>query len=192
MEQARAAGVEPRVCALLDAGEFEQAGEEAFHARGHRAFLNAIDAEYGDAKLQGKPLDGAAAVLPRLARGPVITTNFDHVLERVYENAGAPFERVVWGAKATQAHAALTQDRRFLLKLHGDVEEQTDRILTRADYAKYYAPDALLPQILRRLFAARPVLFLGCSLAQDRWVRLLGEVRKPIRRWNISPLSSTP
>ena len=175
--QAQKAGIESQICARLDAGEFERAAEEVFEARGPRAFLNAIDAEFGDAKLQGRRLDGAVSVLPRLAPGAVLTTNFDHVLERVFEGAGAKFERVVWGAKVTSAHGALTQDRRFLLKLHGDVDEQTDRILTRADYAKYYdAPDSLLRQILRRLFTARPVLFVGCSLAQDRWVQLLQEV----------------
>ncbi|MCI0476060.1 MAG: SIR2 family protein, partial [Anaerolineales bacterium] len=166
-----------RIQALLDAGEYEQAGEEVFVARGHRNFLNALETEFGDAKLQGKSLDGAVSVLPRLAPGPVITTNFDHVLERVFEQAGKPFERAVWGAKRTSLHAALTQDKHFLLKLHGDVGEQDDRVLTRADYAKYYdAPDSPLSQILRRLFSARPILFLGCSLAQDRWVNLLREV----------------
>lgn len=166
-----------QVQTLLEVGDYEQAGDVVISALGHRAFLNAIDDEFGDAKLQGKPLIGAVSVLPRLAPGPVITTNFDHVLERVFEHAGKQFERVVWGAKATSAHAALTQDKHFLLKLHGDVDEQTDRILTRADYTKYYdPPDSLLAKILRRLFEARPLLFLGCSLMQDRWVKLLHEV----------------
>ena len=65
LDQARLAGIESGIRARLDAGEFEQAGEAVFDARGHRAFLNAIDAEFGDAKLQGKPLDGAVSVLPR-------------------------------------------------------------------------------------------------------------------------------
>lgn len=177
LEQASNAGCEPQVRELIDAGKYEEAGEMAFNARGHRAFLNSIDAEFGDDKINGKPLGGAVSVLPRIALGPVITTNFDHVLENIFERVGHKFERVVWGAKATGAHVALTQDKHFLLKLHGDVNEQTDRVLTRADYDKYYSdPNGLLSQVFRRLFTSRPVLFVGCSLTQDRWVDLLAEV----------------
>jgi tetratricopeptide (TPR) repeat protein len=176
LDQARKAGIESTVQAILARGEYEQAGEAVLTARGHRAFLNAIDAEFGDAKLRGKQLAGAVKILPRLARGPVITTNFDHVLERAFETAGARFERVVWGSKATSTYAVLTQDRRFLLKLHGDVEEQDDRVLTHADYEKYYGSSSPLCQVLRDLFVARPMLFIGCSLVSDRWVQLLGEV----------------
>ena len=176
LDQACKAGIEPEARAKLAAGDYEEAGEAVLAARGRRAFLNAIDLEYGDARLGDQPLLGAVGVLPRLAEGPVITTNFDHVLERAFETAGARFDRVVWGAKATSAHAALTQDKHFLLKLHGDVDEQTDRVLTRADYDKYYASGSLLRRTLRDLFVARPTLFIGCSLTSDRWVQLLGEV----------------
>jgi hypothetical protein len=176
LDQASRGGIEPEITRMLAAGDYEQAGEAVLTNRGHRAFLNAIDVEYGDARLQSRQLYGAVGALPVLARGPVITTNFDHVLERAFETAGVGFERVVWGARATSMHTALTQDRHFLLKLHGDVDEQDDRVLTHADYEKYYGSNSPLCQVLQSLFIARPVLFVGCSLGSDRWVQLLGEV----------------
>jgi len=176
LDQAQKARIEVTIQANIEVGEYEQAGEAVLTARGHRAFLNAIDSEFGDKKLEGQQLANAVGVLPRIAHGPVITTNFDHVLERVFETAGERFERVVWGAKATSVYDALTKDSHFLLKLHGDVDEQDDRVLTHADYEKYYGPGSLLRQVLRNLFIARPILFLGCSLVPDRWVQLLEDV----------------
>jgi hypothetical protein len=81
-------------------------------------FKTSYEQEFGDDKLVGK-LDGdlfdnsVVSVLPSLARGAVITTNFDHLLEQVFERAKSKFEHVVWGAKATCAYSALTQDKRF-------------------------------------------------------------------------------
>ncbi|HEX7608858.1 MAG TPA: tetratricopeptide repeat protein [Candidatus Cryosericum sp.] len=176
LDQARKAGIEQTVQMNLEGGDQERASDVVLTALGHRAFLDAIDAEFGDSRLRNHRLAGSVTVLPLLARGPVITTNFDHVLERAFDMAGARFEHVVWGARATGAYQALTQDRHFLLKLLGDTEDHDDLVLTRADYDKYYSPGSPLSQILRLLFAARTVLFIGCSLGSDRWMRLLAQV----------------
>ena len=91
---------------------------------------------------------------------------------------------MVWGAKAQITLKAVYQNKRYLLKLHGDVEERTDRVLTLSEYTKTYGaadPSRLdfekpLPHLLRLLLTTRPVLFLGCSLNQDRVVKFLKHV----------------
>ncbi len=115
---ARQVGIDSTVKEQLDTGKFEDAGDEVSKALGERQFQNIIEQEFGDDKLVGK-LDGdlfdnsVVSVLPSLARGAVINTNFDHLLEQVFERAKSKFEHVVWGAKATCAYSALTQDKRF-------------------------------------------------------------------------------
>jgi non-specific serine/threonine protein kinase len=186
--QAALADISERVQARIEAGEYEEAAEDLLEARGARAFHDAIGNAYGDHKLADKPLEGAASFLPGLAAGPVITTNFDHVLERVFAAAGRPFDRVVPGAKPDLVVGALHGNRRFLLKLHGDVDERSERILTRGEYERHYGSldpatvdvDRPLPAQLRAVFTARPLLFLGCGLAQDRTVAVLGQMARQL------------
>ena len=104
-----------------------------------------------------------------LSTGPVITTNFDRLLERTFELAGKRFEVIVCGAKPDMINRAMQQSRRRLLKLHGDWEESTDRILTKSEYDRHYGAGASpftqtlpLPRILKALLTGRSVLFLRC------------------------------
>jgi hypothetical protein len=76
---------------------------------------------------------------------------------------------------------ALQQDRRRLIKLHGDWEESTDRILTRTEYDMHYGTGLgdfglPLPRLLKQVLVGRSILFVGCSLSQDRTVRVLARV----------------
>jgi len=92
----------------------------------------------------------------------------------------------VYGARPDMVNRALQQQRRRLLKLHGDWEERTDRILTKSQYEKHYgSADATkidfslpLPRLLKHVLTGRALLFLGCSLNQDRTVRVLESVAR--------------
>src|ERR1019366_8301192 len=121
---------------------------------------------------------GPILLIPRLATGPVITTNFDHALERAFEESHQPFERVVWGAKGDIVAKAFTQNRRLLLKLHGDVDDRTERILTMSEYGRYYSKSRPLFRLLKKIFSTRPVLFIGCSLSNDRVVNVLTNITR--------------
>jgi hypothetical protein len=166
---------------LVRQGEFEEAAELLLNASGHRAFEDDLDFHFGPAKTRAKPLVGAVTHLPTLFPGPVITTNFDHVLETVYERAGSRFEHHVWGPNAEIFTKALHQNRHILLKVHGDVEDSTHRVLSLKQYAHYYGSsdptffdESLpLPRLFRLMLLQRPVLFLGCSLMNDRLVHIL-------------------
>jgi len=184
-DQARLAGTDSEVDALLGAEQYEEAAELLLGARQPRRFQDAIGDAYGDHRLSGAVFAHTAAdAICRLAVGPVITTNFDHVLERAALAAACPLEPV-WGAKVDLAVDALHGGSRLLLKLHGDVRDSTERVLTRRDYELAYGSsadpakitlDKNLPRVLDLLFAARPVLFIGCSLAADRTLRVLQQV----------------
>ena len=169
-------------------GEFEEAAQDLLEALGAFDFQDLLTSEYGAKKLGNVDLRGAVSYLPRLASGPVITTNFDRVLEKIFEDSGARFEERIWGARVLMAQKAVTQNKRYLLKLHGDVEDDVDRVLTLTEYAKAYGaesrPDQIdfnkpLPRLLQMLLTNRPVLFLGCSLNNDRVVKLIKQLGGP-------------
>jgi len=182
--QADKASIRERVEQHLKSGEYEEAAEILLKKRGYRAFHDAIDNSFSDRKLADVRFRGAISILAHLAAGPVITTNFDHVIETAFKQADNEFQHVVWGVKADLATKALQQNRRFLLKIHGDSEDSTERILTKSDYeAQYCSPSTSqidfarpLPRLLRQMLVSRPLLFLGCSLKQDRTVAVLEDV----------------
>lgn len=185
-QEATRAGIYPQIQSRLRQAEYVEAAQDLLTACGRMDFDDTIRITYGSRQQQDFKLLAAASKLPSLTAGPVITTNFDKVLETVFEIAGKPFQRVVWGAKVSSITQALTGDRSYLIKLHGDAEEVTDRILTAEEYRHHYGDinsahiddHKPLPEILERIFSNRPVLFLGCSLGQDHTMQILMKVAK--------------
>jgi hypothetical protein len=131
-------------------------------------------------------IGGAIALLPKLFDCSVITTNFDRVLERVYENDAKAFaERVTGRGRASAFFRAIPAGERYLLKLHGNIDNAAERILNQDEYASAYGNEGdvnmsfPLPRLLKRLFTSYSFLFLGCSLSTDRtlktFMRVAGE-----------------
>ena len=182
-------GLEDEVQNFIHDGKYEEAAEAVAKGLGTGEFEDTMAREFSDKHIAGEKLTGAVAVLPRLARGPVVTTNFDHVLETAFRQAGRAFEREVWGAKVTSFNRALDERRRYLLKLHGDVDESTDRVLSFSEYNERYGDGKPLPALLKRLFLHDTLLFIGCGLGPDRTLKALKkelESNKGIRHYAIA------
>ena len=184
ISQGKAAGIAKQVRSRIRKGEYEEAAQDLLGALTPRLFQDLLLQEYGDDKLEGIELNGAVSLLPRLVSGPVITTNFDHVLERAFFAAKAPFEDVLWGNRSQQGMEAYYRNQRYLLKLHGDIKDRTERVLTLSEYKRHYGtrdPSRVtfkkpLPKLLRNFLNGRIVLFLGCSLQYDRVVKILRRI----------------
>lgn len=128
-------------------------------------------------------ITGAVTLLPEIFDRCVVTTNFDRVLERVYESAGRAFVEKATGKGNTSAFfRAIPAGQRYLLKLHGNIDSATERILKKAEYDSAYGATGGIdtsypvPKILRRLFTSYSFLFIGCSLANDRTIRTLAQI----------------
>jgi hypothetical protein len=164
---------------LLSDGRYEFAADLVLERRGARAFEDAISKAYGSLGVRTRPLQGPIKLLPYICDGSVITTNFDRLLESSFEQAGMKFEDVAYGASPDVAARALKESSRCLLKIHGDVIDGRDRVLTGAQYAQAYGgrqsavPEAPLACYLSRIWAYRNVLFVGCSLSADRTMEVL-------------------
>jgi tetratricopeptide (TPR) repeat protein len=171
-------GTSDEVATLLAAGQYEEAAETVELALTPAIFHKRVTHTFGKRKSQACELRGAVLALPGLAGGPVVTTNFDYILERVFAEAGSPFEHVVWGSMVDLMRRAMVENEPFLLKIHGDAEDRSDRVLTKSEFEKRYAPgdpDGLRAQ-LGRLLQVRTLLFVGCSLGPDRTMDVLCDV----------------
>ena len=202
---------------LLANNKFEEAAE-AVTLDLPNLFDDTLRSMFDHEKLK-RPLDhGAVRHIPYIAGGPVLTTNFDRVLEAAFEDAGRMFREVFAGSRIREAHRAIQLGEPFLLKLHGDYLDSESRVLTLKQYVREYGhhnPAKVnlsrgVPSVLGQALAARPLLFLGCSLKTDRTITVIGRLAKqmpgtvhfalmpesdnsPERRrqmeiWNIRPL----
>jgi hypothetical protein len=131
-------------------------------------------------------ISGSVTLLPKLFDCSVVTTNFDRVLERVYENEGKAFvEKVTGRGRASAFFRAIPAGERYLLKLHGNIDNAVERVLNQDEYAAAYGNEGdinmtfALPKLLKRLFTSYSFLFVGCSLSADRtiqtFMRVAGE-----------------
>ena len=177
-------GVRPAIDAHLSEGRYEEAADELARRAGREPLNARLKMLYGERSLNARPLSGAIAHLPALARGPVVTTNFDRLLERVFEAAGRPFIERLSGTQSDLFAEALHTGARYLLKLHGDVLDARNRVLTLDEYDAHYGGrtaaaidfNRSLPKMLECVFGTRSLLFIGCSLGVDRTLLLLQRV----------------
>ena len=171
-------GKSAEIADLVDACRYEEAAEAVESGLGAEAFHTLVTHEFGKVRSYTGELKGALLTLPDLASGPVITTNFDRLLERVFAEANVPFEHVAWGSQVDSMHRAFDEHKPCLLKIHGDGEERSGRVLTKSEYDRHYAPcdPAGLRAQLARVFQRPTLLFVGCSLGPDRTMDVLSEV----------------
>lgn len=175
-------GKESEVAALLLDGQYEEAAETVESGLGAAIFNRRVMHAFGERRSSSCELHGAVLAIPKLANGAVVTTNFDRVLERVFAEAGSPFAHVVWGAQVDSIQKAVADNMPYLIKIHGDAEERSARILTKSEYDAHYGPidrTGLRAQ-LGRIFQGRTILFLGCSLAKDRTIDVLLEMAQRV------------
>ena len=192
--------LKPKIELLLNKSKYEEAAEDLLQCLGPDGFQNMVATSAGISNYNPKKLEtGTVALLPQLASGPVVTTNFDRVLELAFEVQSKPFESVVSGPRPDLIVDALHGNRRVLIKLHGDWQDRVGRTFAKSDYDVNYGSDRylssseseagampnapaakreLLNAIESLLFSSRPMLFIGASLDVDRTVKVLMDVHR--------------
>lgn len=130
-------------------------------------------------------ITGPVTLLPYLANGCIVTTNFDTVIEDLFSNLKQPLDGYMHGTQAGNNFVQrLLRGERCILKLHGDAGQANTHVFTQAQYQAAYGgvggvPFAFqnqLPKALRQIFISHSLLFLGCSLEQDRTLDLFKSV----------------
>ncbi len=172
---------------LLGKGEYEDAAsllqkEMGARGRGRRdVFLRAIDGEFGEGTVEGAfaKMSRERRGIPRVFRGPILTTNYDLLIERAYREAGEDIEVAYPHADYHRSlvERLLRSTKPSLFKLHGDVKDPDKIVITREDYDEAYGADdggSELTRFMGSVFEGRgAVLFLGCSLGSDRTMDVL-------------------
>lgn len=123
-----------------------------------------------------KLLNDEGREVPKLARSiaelaalhAVVTTNLDRFMERAFKGS--------WHTFTADAPGHLMQRRRFILKLHGTIEDPKSWVMRRSEY------DGLITSIraetlFRTLYFSRRMLFVGYGMKDDDLERTLRLIR---------------
>ena len=102
-----------------------------------------------------------------------VTTNYDDLFEAAAEATEKPVVRL--------PYESVTSGRqRWLLKLHGTLGRPDDIVLTREDYLRYPDRRGALAALVQALLITRHMLFVGFSLEDDNFHRIVDDVRKAL------------
>lgn len=99
----------------------------------------------------------------------IATTNYDELFEGASSDIGVPC--------AIVPYAPGHRGERWLLKLHGCVTHPDEIVLTRDDYLRFSSRRAALAGIVQALLVTRHMLFVGFSLQDDNFHRIVHDVR---------------
>lgn len=99
----------------------------------------------------------------------VVTTNYDTLLEDAFGEARTP---------AVLPQHAVGTDGRWILKLHGTVKQPETIVLARQDYLGLPERSAALFGILQAMMMTKHMLFVGYSLTDDTFHRVMHDVRR--------------
>jgi hypothetical protein len=153
--------------ALVNAGEYEKLASEAFSALGNVQAEERMEVfSIGD----DAAIEGAVLILPYLFQGAVITTNFDNVAEISYRSADLAFTRIILGRHSKGKSSVFSSGEHAIFKIHGSYDDMGSRVLTEAEYNSAYSDNDYLT-MLESAFTSSTLLFTGCSLRNDRYLK---------------------
>ena len=119
-------------------------------------------------------------LIPGLRWHAIVTTNYDLIIERAYEQAGTPLQELIPFVKDGQA--VETQMKRVVdgvqyMKLHGCIEHYTDTeiplILAREQYARHSTNRTRLFERFRDWGREFPIIFCGYSVSDPHIQEIL-------------------
>jgi hypothetical protein len=124
-----------QVRADLAAYRYEEAAQLLLDRMGPDVFAEAIQNAFGS---RIKTLKGPVQLLPLMFKRGCLTTNFDYVLNRVYEVSDHRLKGEFAGTRLNEAPRRLADEAHCLLRLHGEADSSQGRVLTGSEYAACY------------------------------------------------------
>jgi hypothetical protein len=185
--------------AKLKAKAFDQAGsllKKGFTARHPHAnhWRKLLDKIFADPQ-RVRASSHVVETLCKLPWARIVTTNYDQLIERAYREINDGEELPVYHPWKEHLDAAMSDQSRYLFKIHGDIGDENSKIvLTTEDYRELY--DREKHQTFRKVLksilgSASVILFLGFSY-EDQYFRklfnsLYVDTKAPQRSFGLFP-----
>lgn len=177
--QGRTAGIgAPRIEDLLARGEYETIIAEIEASRGRDVFTQ----EIRDVFSRTGQITDITLLVTELFPDTVITTNYDRLIEQAFDTGAKDAFQVINGLNALTEPEA---DRVSIIKLHGDIKTPGRCVLSKNQYDEAYGNGGIdlsrpIPKLLEYYYKNSCLLFLGCSLNNDRTVQVFRAIKKEV------------
>lgn len=159
---------EEELAQLLDSGQYEQAAQVLADGMPAGSFDEALENTFGHDEVLAGPIQ----LVPYVFNTCAITTNFDDVLKRCYEQANQEFSDTLLGSDAVELPRRLGSNSKVLVKLHGKATSGRGRVLTFSEYQTHYGTTPSLTLVIEAI-CSKTLLFMGCSLGVDRTIHAM-------------------
>lgn len=166
-QQGRTAGIpQEQIETWLAAGDYEEFIDHLEQKNGRNAFVQEIRDVFG--KLGS--IQDITLIISELFKDTLITTNYDRLLEQVYDTGADLSVQVINGVTAMEVPQP---GKVTIIKMHGDFKDPARCILGKAQYDQAYGAEQLdmdrpIPKMLSYHYSNNSLLFVGCSLKSDR------------------------
>ena len=172
-EKAKGTKVEAKVLTLMYSNQFEKAMQELSDYYKPNRFLRVLENEFSTDKIDESMRPAYQKLLPKLFKGPFVTTNYDVCLERLLDAPYTVNPLDEYNEAAINSH--LQNNQHFLIKMRGTITDPTHLLVTEESSNAAYGIDPMIPdrslpliKTLETVFQSSSPLFLGCSLGADR------------------------
>lgn len=178
-EQGRTAHISAEhIEALLADGQYEKVIEEIEQSRGREVFTQ----EIRDVFSRTGSIPDVILRLYELFTDTLITTNYDRLIEQAFETGADNPYQIINGMHAMQKPDENTVT---IVKLHGDIKNPAQCILSKNQYDQAYGRNELdmtrpIPKLLSYYYKNSSLLFLGCSLNNDRTLHVFQTVKSQL------------
>lgn len=171
---------------LLASNQYLEAAQLIYEASAHQLknHVKTTFRMHATIEADREQVPAVIKLLPRLCAGAMVTTNFDTLIEGWFKaKVLEEFDGILCGLQENHNFVSkLLKGERCLLKLHGDASQPESYIFTRDQYLQGYGSDGIdftrqLPKSLRQIYISHSLLFLGCSLSQDKTMALFQHVK---------------
>lgn len=159
----------------------EKEGEEQFYTR-IQACYGALLNEDDWNNILDSANNEAIGLIPKLFNGPIITTNFDRILEKLYHSSIKVFlpndKNISQKVDDVKKHRVPS-----IYKIHGCVSDKSSIIFTGTSYERAYKENSIIVTTLSQLFSGFSFLFIGSSLqmseqGMDRSIKLWTQLKE--------------
>lgn len=106
------------------------------------------------------------------------TTNYDDLMERALEAAK---KSIAVKRKQQDLSVFIRDQEAVVYKMHGDISDPDNAILTRTDYEMYDVNRILFKEALEGQVVTRTFLFLGFSFSDPNLERMLARIRHTLK-----------
>lgn len=157
---------------LIRKFNYEEAATIIYDSLKGIRYIEALNDQFGEQLIKTDNLAiMPIRLLPSLFSKTIITTNFDRILNHVYS---CDTQITMQSSGELRAISTRGKERLRIIKLHGDIKEKK-LVLTKKEYGECYGDKFDSPNVLylQTLFQSKIMLFLGCSLKNDRTFQLL-------------------